>query len=261
MTPRAIRIHCTFCGDDDVGRAREDVVPLWLARKLAFVAETNHPGTAPSYVNYGYENLAEFQKDEPSSSSPSGAIPAAYKLPEVCIECNGGWMSRLEQAARLLIVGLMEGRSKRLTPCDQLVLSTWMTKTCLTYDASRDPRYIPEEIGSRQFFEQGYPLVASHVVIGFDSDHHPEGSFAHSRMLVNATHELPRDKTAVLIGFQFDQLIFQACINIVEGTDDDVITGLGIPLTSARYEQIWPTKSKFDWPSEDAKIRRHPERW
>jgi hypothetical protein len=245
-----------------VARAREDVVPLWLAKKLAYVAETNHPGSTPSYVNYGYENLAEFQKDEPSSSNPSGAIPAAYKLPEVCVSCNGGWMSRLEQAARLLIVGLLEGRSKELTPYDQFVLSTWMIKTCLTYDASRDPRYVPEELGSRRFFEQGYPVAASHVLIGFDPDHHPEGSFAHSRMLVDSDHDRLRDKRAVLIGFQFDQLIFQACVNIVEGSHgEDVITGMGIPLTSSRYKQIWPTTAKFEWPSEEARIRRHPERW
>lgn len=168
-------------------------------------------------------------------------------------------MSRLEQAAKLVMVGLMEGSRKRLTPYDQFVLSTWMIKTCLTYDASIVPRCIPEEIGSRVLFEQGYPLPASHVILGFDADHIPEGSFVHSRALLSATRQSPSDLSAVLIGFQFDQLILQAMINLTVIDNNTTSTGLGIPTNSPRYERIWPTRDRFLFPTDAALIARPAE--
>lgn len=251
MSPRSF-IDCTFCGDKGVQRGQEDVLPLWLAKKLAYTAEQLHPGTKPSYVNYGYKNLADFQADKPSRETPSGAIPAAYKLPDVCRSCNGGWMSRLEQAAQLLIPGLMVGKQKLLAPYDQLVLATWMVKTCLTYDASRKPRSIPEAIGSRRFFILACPLPVTHVVIGHDADYTPEGAFVHGRLRLEGSDFFPRDMEAVMIGFQFDHLIIQACINFTEEIPEDGTTteGMAVPADPQHYERIWPIRDRFLWPSD-----------
>src|SRR5258708_6342379 len=101
--PRQRLINCTFCGDQDVPRGIEDVLPLWLANKLGYYAQQHHPGTQPSYNSYTYTDLAQFSDDVTGGTGALtqrhvGAVPKAFKLPDVCVECNGGWMSRLETA-------------------------------------------------------------------------------------------------------------------------------------------------------------------
>lgn len=254
MSPRNVVIDCTFCGDKSVSRGKEDVVPLWLARKLAYIAQMHHPESMPTYVNYGFDNLADFQAGNASSAIPSGAIPAAYKLPDVCKECNNGWMSRLEEAAKHLIVGLLMDEQKFLAPYDQFILSTWMVKTCLTYDASLIPRYIPEAIGTRRFYEFGYPLPAFEVQIGHDPKHISQGEFVHSRMLVAVPQPDGAEIKAVLVAFQFDHLILNTCINLIDEVPEDVVLGVANLLDSPRFERIWPIRRRLLWPSDAARL-------
>jgi hypothetical protein len=187
------KIDCIFCGDNGVQRGREDVFPVWLANKLAHVAEQHHPGLGPEYTNYAYSNLETFRRDamigaEADRQTKIGAIPVAYKLPDVCRTRNHDWMGNLEQNAKLLMPGLMAGTSKLLAPYDQFVLATWAMKTCLTYDAARQPQCIPEAFGSRDFFKRGYPLLGANIVIGHDPDLIPDGSLGHGRAVGSLTN-------------------------------------------------------------------------
>jgi hypothetical protein len=208
------------------------VLPQWLQEKLAHYARLQRRaliaagqlhtsvGEEPSYTDYRYDQMAKFWQDiddrstsRSSSRLTTGARPVPYKLPDVCRECNHGWMSRLEAAVGLIIPGLMEGVEKRLTSFDQMVLSTWMIKTCLTYDAAVEPRWIPAEDGSRLLFKYGYPIPGSSVLIANDREHKAEGVFVHGRMLLRADPSVT-DVDAVRFQFQFDRLIIQAMINI-----------------------------------------------
>jgi hypothetical protein len=149
-------VNCIFCGDQQVPGGEEDVLPRWVGSKLRYYAQ-HHPGVEPVYVGYDHDNPSDFRTDVDDRSGTqatgmdhTGGRPMARKLPDVCMECNRGWMSRLEQSAGLLIPGFLVGESKILTPYDQFNLSTWMVKTCLTYDAARSERFIPEWV-SRSF--------------------------------------------------------------------------------------------------------------
>src|ERR1039458_1619145 len=115
-----------FCADTSVPSSGEDVFPMWLQKKLAYVARQYHPDAQPHYTTYVYDSLSTFQEDITRDANIRregyrvlGARPAAYKLPDVCETCNRGWMSRLEEAGKLVMVGLIAGKSKLLTPYDQ----------------------------------------------------------------------------------------------------------------------------------------------
>jgi hypothetical protein len=152
----------------------------------------------------------------------------------------------------------MEGKQKLLAPFDQFVLSTWVVKTCLTLDASHEPREISGDVGSRRFFTLGYPIPVSEVTIGYDPDHQPEGALLHSRMKVEKDHLL-----AVFFCFQFESLVFGACINIVDDvpSEEETVQGMGLTPKEPYHERIWPPQGyRFLWPSDAASVRRHPER-
>lgn len=262
MTPKQVMINCTFCGDTQVPRGIEDVFPQWLIKKLAYFAEQYHPGQQASYVNYTYTNLADFQADDmtgdkATSKTPVGKMPKAYMLPDVCVECNNGWMSRLETATIPILMGLVEGKGKLLTPYDQFVLGTWTVKTSLTYDAARSPRMIPAERGSRELFRLGYPLPGAHVGIGWDPYHIPEGVIAHGRRRVN-TEDLMSiagvayDVHAVHIAFQFDKVILRTMIGYGADLQEHSEWGARLPFDSPRFAQLWPPLERYEWPSVQA---------
>lgn len=254
-------ITCIFCGAVDVESSGEDIIPLWLQNKLRYYAEQPHPGVPARYVNYSYDNLATFEADTRSETPGASAIgqditgarPTIHKLPDVCTTCNGGWMSRLEQAAGKLIPGLLEGKSKVLAPFDQLILATWTVKTSLTYDASYPTQWIPTEAGSRPFFRLGRPAPRSVVVIAHDANHIPEGAFLHSRQNVESPHLGGPLVRAIFVLFQFDCLILGATIDYTEGlTEDDPL--IGIDFDAPHRELIWPQQGPFLWPPSQSAL-------
>jgi hypothetical protein len=246
-------IECIFCGDKGAPRGKEDVFPLWLAKKLAYVAEQRHPGSKPTYLNYNYEHIAALQHDEFIDKKVTGAIPAVFKLPDVCVACNGGWMGRLEEAARLEIVGLLAGKPKLLAPYDQFILAAWMVKTCLTYDASREPRHISDDSGSRRFFRLGQPLPFTNVNIGHDPDHLPEGVLVHARAKVAS---VAPELDAVFFAFQFDHLVLVASINYAKDLPEDGSRRVIAEAKPPYSERLWPPRDRFRWPSDVASVRR-----
>lgn len=249
---------CMFCSDEDVPASREDVFPLWLARKLAYTASQKHPKEEPRYRSHTYDAVDDFRADikddkvgaRALNTATSGAIPAAYKWP-VCKACNEGWMSQLEQAAQRIMPGLIVGKPKRLTPYEQFILSTWATKTALVYDAATPPRAIPNEVGSRRFYRLGHPMTGVSVAIGHDPHHEPEGVLLHGRQLLGDEEHLRMlGAVAARFIFQFDCLLIQVAICI--GMDI-----LPTPLYLTDYwERILPVQERFDWPSDIARTKR-----
>jgi hypothetical protein len=256
-------IDCIFCGDTNVPSSGEDVFPIWLQRKLHHYARSLHPDEPPLYVSYGYDDPRGFQTDiaertpggHATSKEVTGERATVRKLPEVCVTCNGGWMGRLEEAAKRLMPGLIEGKPKLLAPFDQLILATWVVKTCLTYDASREPRYISNEAGSSRFYSLGYPLPLAQVSIGHDPNHVMEGALVHARQQVMGSHpSLVTNLEAVRFAFQFDRLLFEAIINVAEDLPEDGI-GISVPENPPYFERMWPpTRRPLIWPSDAARI-------
>jgi hypothetical protein len=171
MSPRKRKlITCIFCGDENVESSGEDVFPKWIANKLQHVAHERHPEHPPDYTEHSYSNIQDFSDDmtggqpglRATDQKHRGAKPLIDRLPDVCTPCNTGWMSRLESNVNLIIEGFIFGRDKIIHPYDEFVIATWVTKTCLTYDAGHTNPWIRPEMGSRRFYETGSPLFGVH---------------------------------------------------------------------------------------------------
>jgi hypothetical protein len=269
VAKKSTLIDCIFCGNEQVPRAVEDVIPLWLANKMAHYAVEEQraqgkPGDNANYVSYVYAHPDQMAKDaddntmgaNASSTTPIGKIPNAFLLPDVCGTCNSGWMSNLEEVAKKLIPGLLEGRSKTIDPFEQLILAMWVIKTCIAYDATNEERFIPEEYGSRHLFNLGYPLPGTQVVIGHDAGTVQQGQILHGRTRYPAEGVFVR---SVHIGLRFDHFMCYMALNMVDPPDEReqmtrILEHLGRPWLT----EIWPPKGRLPWPTEEAKATRSP---
>jgi hypothetical protein len=251
-----------FCGNEAVLQAAEDVIPMWLQNKLRHFAELRHPGQLPNFVGHTYDDEGAFRADVAEGTTGAravsqvvtGARPAPFTLPGVCETCNRGWMSRLEEANKHLLPGLLEGRPKFLAPFDQFLIAMWVVKTCLTYDAHLPARYVAPEPGTRRLFAQGYPLPLSLVDLGNDPDHQMEGAYLHRRKWVRQANA--PGITGVLVSFQFDRLIVRAVINVADDFSEPQL-GIGWPIRSPYFQRVWPPhQGGFVWPSVAASAPR-----
>jgi len=59
------------------------------------------------------------------------ARPFATTVKMVCGQCNSGWLSRLERAAKPIIAPLIHGEGRRLPYEDQALIAAWTCKTAL----------------------------------------------------------------------------------------------------------------------------------
>ena len=64
---------------------------------------------------------------------------------QVCKDCNGGWMSELEQRTRPLLAPMLRGQVRTFSAAEQLVLATWGAKTIYAADLTRPDPVAPDE--------------------------------------------------------------------------------------------------------------------
>lgn len=88
--------RCIFCNEVIVGnRSKEHVIPQWLINHL-----NSSDNTLTQGVAHGVEGkVLEVRLHDMMS----------YVQGKVCEECNTGWMSKLESAAKPILLPLIEG--------------------------------------------------------------------------------------------------------------------------------------------------------
>src|SRR5690349_7249775 len=109
---------CIFCArraDSD-----EDVIPKWITRLLR-----KHEGERVTMktTRFGHE---------PHDQLTGETI---QKVGNVCSNCNNGWMSRLEEDVKPILMPMMLGNPVTLTATQQERITTWMTKTAMMYES------------------------------------------------------------------------------------------------------------------------------
>lgn len=127
-------VDCPFCGERSI-RSKEHVWAQWLHETVGGQAllEGTHGERIPR------PNLV-FQKDGDGRYRTTAEPASQYAqwLPnvtvDVCVDCNGGWMSRLEASVgALLRPFLFDAAPVRLSGDDLRAVSTWATKSWMAY--------------------------------------------------------------------------------------------------------------------------------
>jgi hypothetical protein len=110
--------RCVFCGQTPATKSH--IWPDWLG-SLPLHKATRHE------VNVGKLETFVSQADGPAPQTIIRQGRAGARKPRnVCLACNGGWMSRLEQLNKPALTALIIGKSIVLRPVDQWWLASML---------------------------------------------------------------------------------------------------------------------------------------
>ena len=133
-------------------RSEEAVFPNWLATALG--------GQGPFYTT----ESTQLRGQEVTSRERKTGSLANLKLKDVCHSCNTGWMSRLENRSKDLLLPMIGDQSLRLSIPEQRHLAAWCQRKALTLDAWYPDRFLPANLLHR-FSNSCQPLMSSIVDI------------------------------------------------------------------------------------------------
>jgi hypothetical protein len=119
---------CLFCGRGGK-MSKEHLWPKWAQ---AAIVPDQRGKTIRNALHDG-------PPGEPFKAWEAPVFEATLK--EVCVECNGGWMSKIEASAKPFALPLMLGRSIALAPEAQRELALWAYLKCSLFQTmERDTR-------------------------------------------------------------------------------------------------------------------------
>jgi hypothetical protein len=138
---------CLFCGAR--AGSREHLWPDWLNNVL------------PDYTDTTYT-----LGGQRGTQSWSSKKPATHKIGAVCTDCNTGWLSRLETAAKPLLTPLITGHKQRLNAEAELIIAAWAFKIAILGEYLDPSSAVIDREARRWLFDHGEPAAETYVYLG-----------------------------------------------------------------------------------------------
>lgn len=114
---------CIFCGHNKNRLSNEHVFAEWLHEYI--------PRTATSYsykvLKHDWDEDTKSFKTTKIRDIDRNGDPHTQKLRVVCHFCNNGWMSRLQNTAKPVLVPFIKEHKEQILPDDILVIVRWVT--------------------------------------------------------------------------------------------------------------------------------------
>jgi hypothetical protein len=221
---------CWMCNAKSGERAKEHTFALSLLAELGATSESFSP-THMSSIG----SVVSARRQMPSKALLAG---------EVCKDCNAGWMSDLEMAARPLLVAGARGETDReLGRAEQLTLARWFFKTAIVLNCSQNYRLLlPWNV--RHSAKTGlHPDVR---VLVARRPFNPEDQVDFRQGFSGLTALVPTDKAQELA--MALERIYAGWIGVADwwGLVIYAVPG-GWPEPGVDFRQIWPYRREFDW--------------
>ncbi len=121
------RRQCLFCDRTDL--TKEHAFPKWAR---AFI-RNEFPKRVHSFDSIAFDVLDRRMTSSIHRTNRPGD-PRFSGIRAVCRTCNGGWMSRLQQRVKPMIVGLNHDERYQLSAEDRQTLSRWAAVTATTFE-------------------------------------------------------------------------------------------------------------------------------
>lgn len=109
---------CIFCGGH--GLTKEHMWADWLRAYIPRAATEHHTQSKVVYL----------EKDETSLHRRTGD-PHSRRIRCVCLSCNNGWMSELQEDAKPFLVPMLKGERITLHRRAQTILASWIGMTVI----------------------------------------------------------------------------------------------------------------------------------
>lgn len=144
---------CVFCGGKPL--TTEHVWPDWIGRLFFGYSKDGRAPLAPHRASTSLPRESDREWTAPSFDT---------KVRVVCTECNNGWMSDLEVAAKPILVRMLTGKRVVLDDASQAVVSQWVVKTAMMFQHTTPRRPIPDH-HFRYLYDHRRPPPSSQVWI------------------------------------------------------------------------------------------------
>jgi hypothetical protein len=126
--------QCIFCLERPSNMTEEHVWGDWVTSHL--------PRTMNKHNHANVYVPRPGQPDAPDVRIRAGD-PLSSQVKVVCGDCNSGWLNRIQQVARPLLLPLFEGAEHKMDADAQAKIATWITMATMTGEfLSRDPKRI-----------------------------------------------------------------------------------------------------------------------
>jgi len=115
--------NCIFCGPGCPRLTKEDVWPTWLGKFI--------PKDAP---NYSASSTIIYAERTDVTRKTVNGDSKSRRVRRVCSDCNNGWMSRLQERAKPIVLSLAMGGETTLSDEAQRTLAAWCAMSTMTSD-------------------------------------------------------------------------------------------------------------------------------
>ena len=127
---------CIFCGQKGK-KSKEHLWPVWMHEYLGKEGDGNNVRESTSFKNREHIGGSKFERQ---------GYLFTTKFRVVCRSCNSGWMSKLEEAIKPVLLKLVKGEETKLQEEDQKLLSRWIAMKVITGEhAEKELQVTPKE--------------------------------------------------------------------------------------------------------------------
>jgi hypothetical protein len=223
-------MRCVFCGEKKT--TKEHVWPRWIRQELPDIMDTNYT----------------FQRGNDPPRVWKGPA-ASVTVRAVCAACNNGWMSKLETAAKPLLVRMIRGQRTPLDQPAQRTLAAWALKQAMMLDLLNPGSNQPgDTVISDSHYEHlrvhGEPPATTFVWITATDGKHQADTYYNGHAIELHLDPLDRpNEIAYVATFAIRHVAFQ-----VLGTNLSGASWKHIGAAAAALGQIWPFREEFTWP-------------
>lgn len=234
----AASVLCAFCGEpmnsaEERDRTREHAFPRWLDE---FIPGIQDDKTFTATVNSG-------ETGEVLRSWKSQKLN--FRAKRVCGDCNNGWMSRLETAAKPALASILNGHRREYFRGGQNVMAGWAIKTALALELVNRDDYPP--IPPQHFRDitetEGKPGGRTQVFFGAFKYRNRLGHQVRRLMLNEGEDD---ESSAYLSTFHVGCVLFQVFFHDhPEHIELERASG-----TDQWVTQIWPYQGPAKWPAK-----------
>ncbi len=171
-------VLCIYCASNGK-RAAEHVWPQWVRRHAKVTMGIDPPNKQQ------YQGSQEHRDAPPMrSGGRKGGSRLSLTIPNVCKDCNTGWMHGLEDDTKPILTPMIEGKARKLSVADQRVLFAWASKTALNFafwseSSFRSP--VPAHLAHDLYARRDTREPTEHVGIWVTA-YEPLGQFAYRFM-------------------------------------------------------------------------------
>lgn len=216
---------CIFCEGRPL--CKEHIFAAWMHPYLSFFGtKTNHLVTD---LNNGV-----FTPRSGKLSRPGNLYSQRLRI--VCDRCNNEWMSRLQTAAKPILIDLMQGSLQRTSRQQREILSRWVAMTFMVAEFAEAKRVATSRVARHVFHLKQIIPKSWSIYVGRHLDEDKSRGFFITALGSNAL-----DPTGAPNGFIGSISIAKTLFHVVASPPDFAVVGDdygGVMCLS----QIWPTR-------------------